>query len=167
MRRTAILVCWAALAVGANAAQAQSAAAKAPQGAAHVTLPPAPKALLPESFAGWVATGAPRKVSDAAQADPDNAAVLKEYEFTDATLAGYKRSGETLSLRALRFHDASGAYGAFSFYRQNGWPKEQIGAGAGRISGQERAVPFAHGGSDRALPGGLRRVDPGNRPRRY
>ena len=45
-------------------------------------------------------------------------------------LADYKRSGETLSLRALRFHDASGAYGAYSFYRQNGWPKEEIGAGA-------------------------------------
>ncbi len=45
-------------------------------------------------------------------------------------MAGYKRSGETLSLHALRFHDASGAYGAYSFYRQNGWPKEQIGTGA-------------------------------------
>jgi hypothetical protein len=30
----------------------------------------------------------------------------------------------------LRFHDASGAYGAYSFYRQNGWPKEDIGTGA-------------------------------------
>jgi hypothetical protein len=44
--------------------------------------------------------------------------------------AGYKRSGETLNLRALRFHDASGSYGAYSFYRQNGWPKEEIGTGA-------------------------------------
>ena len=44
--------------------------------------------------------------------------------------ADYKRSGETLSLHALRFHDASGAYGAYSFYRQNGWPKEDIGTGA-------------------------------------
>jgi hypothetical protein len=43
-----------------------------------------------------------------------------------ATSAG----GETLTLRALRFHDASGAYGAYSFYRQNGWPKEDIGSGA-------------------------------------
>ena len=48
----------------------------------------------------------------------------------DAELGEYKREGETLSVRALRFHDASGAYGAYSFYRQNGWPKEQIGAGA-------------------------------------
>jgi hypothetical protein len=69
-------------------------------------------------------------VTDPAQADADNAAALKEYDFTDAALASYKRSGETLSLRALRFHDASGAYGAYTFYRQNGWPKEEIGAGA-------------------------------------
>jgi hypothetical protein len=69
-------------------------------------------------------------MTDPAQADPANAAALKEYDFTDAELADYKRSGETLSLRALRFHDASGAYGAYSFYRQSGWPKEEIGAGA-------------------------------------
>jgi hypothetical protein len=71
-----------------------------------------------------------KKLSDAAQADPANTAMLKEYDFTDAELGDYKRSGETLSLRALRFHDASGAYGAYSFYRQNGWPREEIGTGA-------------------------------------
>jgi hypothetical protein len=77
-----------------------------------------------------VTAQAPKKVTDAAQADPANAAALKEYDFTDAALADYKREGETLSLRALRFHDASGAFGAYSFYRQNGWPKEEIGTGA-------------------------------------
>ena len=85
---------------------------------------------ISEAFAGWVAAEAPKKFTDAAQADPANAAALKEYDFTDGALASYKRSGETLSLRALRFHDASGAYGAYSFYRQNGWPKEEIGTGA-------------------------------------
>jgi hypothetical protein len=128
----AILVGSAMLVGGATAGQAQVAPAKAPakQGVTQPVLPPVPKALLPEVFAGWVATGAPKKITDAAQADPVNAAALKEYEFTDATLAVYKRSGETLSVHALRFHDASGAYGAYSFYRQNGWPKEQIGTGA-------------------------------------
>jgi hypothetical protein len=77
-----------------------------------------------------VAAQPAKKFADPAQADPANTAVLKEYDFTDAALADYKRSGETLSLRALRFHDASGAYGAYTFYRQSGWPKEQIGAGA-------------------------------------
>jgi hypothetical protein len=93
-------------------------------------LPPVPKPLLPESFAGWVAADPPKTVTDPAQADAENAAALKEYDFTDAALASYKRSGETLSLRALRFHDASEAYGAYTLYRQNGWPKEEIGAGA-------------------------------------
>ncbi len=132
MRWIAILVCWAVLAGVTSAGQAQVMPAKAPakQGVTHLMLPPVPKALLPESFAGWVATGAVKKITDAAQVDPVNAAALKEYEFTDAVMAGYKRSGETLSVHALRFHDASGAYGAYSFYRQNGWPKEQIGTGA-------------------------------------
>ncbi len=136
MRWNSILagsVCAVALlGVGAAAAQAQAAPAKtpAPQGATHLLLPPVPKPLLPEAFAGWVAAEAPKKFADAAQADPANAVALKEYEFTDGSRAGYKRSGETLSLRALRFHDSSGAYGAYSFYRQNGWPKEEIGSGA-------------------------------------
>jgi hypothetical protein len=86
--------------------------------------------LLPEDFAGWVAAGAVKKVYDAAVADAANAAALKEYEFTDGEVGEYKREGETLNVRALRFRDASGAYGAYSFYRQNGWPKEQIGSGA-------------------------------------
>jgi hypothetical protein len=132
MRWMAILICSAMLAGGTTAGQAQVAPAKAhaKQGVTHLVLPPVAKALLPDEFAGWVSTGAPKKITDADQADPANAAALKEYEFTDATLAGYKRSGETLSVHALRFHDASGAYGAYSFYRQNGWPKEQIGTGA-------------------------------------
>jgi hypothetical protein len=69
-------------------------------------------------------------VTDPAQADPANAAALKEYGFNAAVEASYKREGETLSLRALSFDDASGAYGAYSYYRQNGWPKEAIGNGA-------------------------------------
>jgi hypothetical protein len=106
------------------------AGATSPQSTTHLVLPPVPKPLLPDSFAGWVAADAPKKIVDAAQADPDNAAALKEYEFTDAVIASYKREGETLSLHALRFHDASGAYGAYSFYRHNGWPREDIGSGA-------------------------------------
>jgi hypothetical protein len=132
MRWIAILVCSAALVGGTASAQAQAAPAKPSEtkGAAHLVLPPVPKALLPDAFAGWVSAESPKKLTDVAQADPANAAVLKEYDFSDAVTADYKRSGETLSLRALRFHDASGAYGAYSFYRQSGWPKEKIGTGA-------------------------------------
>lgn len=132
MRWMAILVGSAVLAGSTTACLAQVAPAKAPakQGLTHLAVPAVPKELLPESFAGWVSTGAAKKITDAAQADPVNAEALKEYEFTDAVAAVYKRSGETLSVHALRFHDASGAFGAYSFYRQNGWPKEQIGTGA-------------------------------------
>jgi hypothetical protein len=131
MRWIAILVCSAALVGGTASAQAQAAPAKPSEtkGAAHLVLPAVPKALLPDAFAGWVSAEAPKKLTDVVQADPANAAVLKEYDFSDAVTADYKRSGETLSLRALRFHDASGAYGAYSFYRQSGWPKEKIGTG--------------------------------------
>jgi hypothetical protein len=132
MRWVSIVVCSAVLAVGSAAVQAQAAPAKntASSGVTHLVLPPVPKALLPESFAGWLSPDAPKKVTDAAEADPSNAAALKEYSFTDAALGSYKRGAETLSLHALRFHDASGAYGAYSFYRHNGWPKEEIGTGA-------------------------------------
>ena len=130
MRWISIVVCSAALAGVAVGGEAQSAPVKAPTGATHIMLPPVPKALLPDSFAGWVSAGAPKKLNDAAQADQANAAALKEYDFTDGVLAQYKRGGETLSLRALRFRDVSGAFGAYSFYRQNGWPKEEIGTGA-------------------------------------
>jgi hypothetical protein len=127
MRWFAILISSAALAMGAASVSAQSAPV---QPASHATTPSAPKALLPEAFAGWEAAGAAQKLSEPTQADAVNAAALKEYEFTGGEAAEYKRGSETLSLRALRFHDASGAYGAYSFYRQNGWPKEQIGSGA-------------------------------------
>jgi hypothetical protein len=132
MRSISILCCSLALLGSAVAAEAQAAPQKpaAPHGPAHLTLPPVPKPILPDSFAGWSASEALKKVTDAAQADPANPAMLKEFDFDGAEFASYKRSGDTLTLRALRFHDASGAYGAYSFYRQNGWPKEQIGSGA-------------------------------------
>ncbi|HUD74998.1 MAG TPA: DUF6599 family protein [Terracidiphilus sp.] len=130
MRWISIVVCSAALAGAAVGGEAQRVPAKAPTGATHIVLPPVPKALLPDSFAGWVEAGAPKKLNDAALADATNAAALKEYDFADGVLAQYKRGGETLSLRALRFRDVSGAFGAYSFYRQNGWPKEEIGTGA-------------------------------------
>ena len=127
MRKILVLACSAMLVYGSGAALAQG---TAPQKATQLVLPPVPKALLPGDFAGWVAASAPKMVSDAALADAANAAALKEYELVSAELGEYKRGSETLSVRALRFHDASGAYGAYSFYRQNGWPKEQIGSGA-------------------------------------
>ena len=93
-------------------------------------LPPSPETLLPDVFDGWVTAEPSKVVTEAAQADSANAAALKEYGFQEAVLANYKRDGDTLSLRAMRFDDVSGAYGAYSYYRQNGWAKADIGAAA-------------------------------------
>jgi hypothetical protein len=131
MRFVAGLVGVAVLAAMGTVAVSQAQAAKpAAKSAVSVAVPPGPKALLPEAFAGWVSDAAPKPLADAAAADPTNAAALKEYSYTAGATATYKRAGETLTVRALRFMDASGAYGAYSFYRQNNWPKEEIGNGA-------------------------------------
>ncbi len=94
-------------------------------------VPNAPKVkpLLPESFAGWNASEKPKSFTDPAQLDSANVAALKEYGCTGGLMADYKRGSETLSVQALTFQDLSGAYGAYSFYRQNGWPKVDIGTG--------------------------------------
>jgi len=132
MRWLTILAGLAAIGCGAAMACAQAAqpTAEEKKSATVLMLPPSPKALLPDAFDGWVTAEPSKAVTDPAEADPANAAALKEYGFNAAVEASYKREGETLSVRALRFDDASGAYGAYSYYRQNGWPKESIGNGA-------------------------------------
>jgi len=127
-----ILFC-AVLAVSASVSpQAKTASALKAPVTVEVPVPPAVKAktLLPDALDGWVATGPAKVVTDAAQADSANAAALKEYDFVVAAEVHYKREKDTLGIRALQFSDATGAYGAYTFYRQNGWPKESIGEGA-------------------------------------
>ena len=132
MRWLAIFCGVAAIGCGAVrlCAQAAQPTAEERKSATTIVLPPSPKALLPDAFDGWVTAEPAKAVTDPAQADPANEAALKEYGFNAGVMANYKREGETLSLRALRFDDASGAYGAYSYYRQNNWPKEAIGSGA-------------------------------------
>lgn len=97
---------------------------------AGVPATPAAPSLLPAVFSGWQIDGAPKDVTDASAIDPANAAALKEYGLVNAQIDAYKRNGESLTIKALRFEDASGAYGAYTFYRHDGWPKEDIGTGA-------------------------------------
>jgi hypothetical protein len=135
----AALTCGAVLAAGqgttakpsAPNAQVNSQRNSQQPAVADIHVPPAPKPLLPNAFDGWVQAGAPKLTSDPAQVNAAEAAALKEYGFAYAETADYKRdAGETLTIRAVRFEDASGAYGAYSSDRQNGWPKENIGDGA-------------------------------------
>jgi hypothetical protein len=88
---------------------------------------PAPP-ILPKQFAGWQIQGAVQASKEAATADPTNAALLKEYGFTDFEAAAYKSDdGRTLKIRAARFVDATGAFGAYSFYLQPEMAREEIG----------------------------------------
>jgi hypothetical protein len=120
-----------------------------------VTVPESPKSLLPEVFAGWQTAQPLQVLNDAPTADGANAAALKEYGFQYGALAAYKREGDTLTLRALRFDDASGAYGAYTFYRQNGWPKESIGSGA--TSDKNRVLFWA---GDTVVDANFSRISP-------
>lgn len=129
MRWIAVTICSAMLTGAAAVAGAQAKPAAKPNTAGAVTIS-LPRPLLPDAFAGWVSEGKPKPLADAAQADSANVAALKEYGFQNGVEVTYKRDGQTLTLRALRFGDLSGAYGAYTFYRGNSWPKEQIGSGA-------------------------------------
>jgi len=88
---------------------------------------PAPP-ILPKQFAGWQLQGATQASKDPAAADITNASLLKEYGFTDFEAATYKSDdGRTLKIRAARFTDASGAFGAYTFYLQPEMAREEIG----------------------------------------
>jgi hypothetical protein len=74
--------------------------------------------FLPQSFAGW-----------------------KEYGFTGAETVTYTRAdGRKLTVKAARFNDATGAYGAFTFYRQPTMGTERIGTKA--ASANQRILFF-------------------------
>jgi hypothetical protein len=82
--------------------------------------------ILPKDFGGWQ-TPSVQSSPDPGVADPTNAALLKEYGFTDVELATYVRDGRKLTIRAARFKDASGAYGAFTYYKTPAMVTEKFG----------------------------------------
>jgi hypothetical protein len=100
---------------------------------ADTKAPAAP--LLPRQFGGWKISGAANTSRDPAVADPVNAAVLKEYGFDNLESATYVRDdGRKLAVKAARFADTSGAYGAFTFYKTPPMLVEKIGDQAGSLN---------------------------------
>src|SRR5713226_2281049 len=84
--------------------------------------------VLPTEFAGWQAKGAVARSDDPATADAVNAPVLKEYGFQRLEKAAYTRDdGRNLVIKAAVFGDASGAYGAFTYYNSAEMGEEIIG----------------------------------------
>jgi hypothetical protein len=84
--------------------------------------------VLPPQFGGWQLKGSVQSSLDPAAADQVNAAPLKEYLFREFESGTYVRNdGRRLTVRLARFEDATGAYGAFTFYRQPEMLDEKIG----------------------------------------
>src|SRR6185437_8256860 len=100
--------------------------------AAAFTQTKAPASLLPRSFSGWQIDAKSIKTgSDPAAVDPADFSVLKECGFADSETATYGRNGRKMQIKAVRFADASGAFGAFTYYDQPQMRAETIGdAGA-------------------------------------
>lgn len=95
-----------------------SASVAAPQGAA----------ILPQDFGGWQITKSFEASRSPAAADPVNAGLLKEYGFSGFERAVYTRDdGRKLTIKAARFQDASGAYGALTVYRTADMESQDIG----------------------------------------
>jgi hypothetical protein len=102
-------------------------------------LPPASRIggppILPNVFAGWHVFGSVVQTDNPTVADPTNPAILKEYGFTDVAIATYERDNAyRLRLRAARFADTSGAYGAFTFYKKPEMLNEKIGDQASSLN---------------------------------
>jgi hypothetical protein len=88
----------------------------------------APSGILPQSFSAWHVEQQSVKTSgDPSVADPTDSPILKEYGFTGVETAAYTRNGRTMQIRAARFNDATGAFGAFTYYVQPQMQVEKIG----------------------------------------
>ncbi len=82
--------------------------------------------FLPQTFAGWQRVDSSQS-RDPAVADPTRPDLLKEYGFSDVESATYARPDRKLTVKAARFRDASGAYGAFTYYKTEEMQTEKIG----------------------------------------
>ena len=97
-------------------------------GAAFAADGAAASPLLPKECGGWQMAGTLRTSNDPVAADASNQALLKEYGFTDFASAAYTRDdGRKLTVKAARFADATGAYGAFTYYKMPQMITEEIG----------------------------------------
>lgn len=92
------------------------------------------KAILPDVFAGWQKSPGSQISTTPAAADPIYGSVLTEYGLNDFESAAYTRDDRTLTAKAIRFKDASGAYGAFSFYKTAEMQTEKIGDQASSVN---------------------------------
>ena len=127
-----LLVALATLSLGAQSRPAvDSAKSTATRTTTSQTenLPTTPQALLPETFAGWQISGTPQQSTQASATDAGDAVPLTEYGFTRYEAAKYTRDDGALTVKAMEFADATGAFGAFTFYRRPTMSAIEIGGG--------------------------------------
>jgi hypothetical protein len=83
---------------------------------------------LPQAFSGWrIDSRSVTASKDPSAADATDSPVLKEYGFTNLETASYSRNGRKMQIKAARFSDATGAFGAFTYYVQPQMQVEKIG----------------------------------------
>jgi hypothetical protein len=86
---------------------------------------PAPSArLLPQSFAGWTRSSLNY---EGLPPSPEVASVLQEFGLTQSAVANYGTSKSSVIVSAWQFKDATGAYGAFTYFRQPQMRAEKLG----------------------------------------
>ncbi|HJX85500.1 MAG TPA: DUF6599 family protein, partial [Candidatus Angelobacter sp.] len=83
--------------------------------------------ILPQSFHGWQKAAASKITTEAGNESPTDSDVLQEYGFSYMELATYTRDGRTMLVKALRFPDAGGAYGSFTYFTGPEMQTEKIG----------------------------------------
>jgi hypothetical protein len=109
--------------------------AKSASSAAAPSVDSGSTAVLPPGFSGWQIKGDVSKSDDPSVADATNAPVLKEYGFLRLEKAVYTRDdGRNLTVKAAVFDDASGAYGAFTYYLTEDMREETIGGGGANLN---------------------------------
>jgi len=84
--------------------------------------------FLPRDFSGWkIEPQSIKTAADPASVDTTDGAVLSEYGFLDSEIGTYSRNGRKMQIKAARFKDSTGAYGAFSYYVQPRMRAETVG----------------------------------------
>ena len=94
-------------------------------------------AFLPKVFSGWQRQKVEAS-TDPAKADSTNAELLKEFGFSEFETAQYAKPDRKLNIRVAKFNDATGAFGAFTFYRTPEMITETVADQA--VSNQERVL---------------------------
>jgi len=99
--------------------------------------------FLPPAFGGWQAASSIQTSHNASDADRVEGGVLTEYGFKEFEGAVYRRDdGRSVTIKAIQFQDASGAYWAFTFYKTPEMLNEKIGDQGASLN--ERIL-FYHG----------------------